>query len=151
MFTERYEAQMPGLFKYLVLMSNAPYELQSHVCLNFSHKTPYDKVREAVMNYMQASTALRANYQGAMPMDVDAIGKGKGKGQGKSNGKSKGKGKEEGSAQDRSGGSGQTQVTCDRCGQVGHKSPECPQKKKAKGEGKGKGKPRGKRRSRSQL
>ena len=57
-------------------------------------------------------------------MDVDAISKGKGKGKGKSKGKSKGKGKEEGSAQDRSGGSGQTQVTCYRCGQVGHKSPE---------------------------
>ena len=80
-------------------MNNAPHELQSHVCLNFSHKTPYDKVREAVMSYMQASTALRANYQGAMPMGVDAISKGKGKGTGKSKGKAQGKGKEEGSAQ----------------------------------------------------
>ena len=87
----------------------------SRTCVSILHKTPYDKVREAVMNYMQASTALRANYQGAMPMDVDAISKGKGKGKGKSKGKSKGKGKEEGSARDRSGGSGQTWVACYRC------------------------------------
>ena len=35
-FTERYEVQVPDLFKYLVLMNNAPHELQSHVCLNFT-------------------------------------------------------------------------------------------------------------------
>ena len=46
------------------------------------------------MDYTQASSALSANYQGAMPMDIGAISKGKGKSKG--NGKSKGRAKARG-------------------------------------------------------
>ena len=53
--TDRYAMQIPDLLKYLIVMNHAPLELQSHVCLTYSHTTPFCQIREVILNYMQAS------------------------------------------------------------------------------------------------
>ena len=35
--TERYAMQIPDLLKYLIVMNHAPLDLQSQVCLSYSH------------------------------------------------------------------------------------------------------------------
>ena len=81
--------QIPDLLKYLIVMNHAPLGLQSHACLTYPHTTPFCQIREVILNYTQASNALRQNSQGLSPMEVDASRKGKSKGRGK--GKFKGK------------------------------------------------------------
>ena len=77
-FTERYGMVIPDLLKYLIIMNNAPMELQSHICLTYNHRTAYNTIKDAVMSYMAAWSAPRVNQQGPTPMDIGAINKGKG-------------------------------------------------------------------------
>ena len=60
-FTERYGVVIPDLLKYLIIMNNAPMELQSHICLSYNHRTAYNVIKDAAMNYMTAWSALRVN------------------------------------------------------------------------------------------
>ena len=69
-------------------MSHAPLELQSHVCLNYSHTTPFNQIKDVILNFMTASATLKHNSQGPMPMDIDALRKSRGRGKGKGKGKS---------------------------------------------------------------
>ena len=110
------------MLKYLIVMSHALVELQSHVCLNYSHTTPFGQIKEVILNFMTATSTLKHKSLGPMPMDVDAISKGRGKGKGKGKGKARSKSQGvEGhtssttsgqSYSDKTGTSGTSQIVC---------------------------------------
>ena len=71
-FSSQFGMDIPDLLKCLVVMGNAPQELQSHICLTMGHKTPYLKLRDAIVQLMQNKTAL-SGLSNANAMDVDEI------------------------------------------------------------------------------
>ena len=82
--------EFPDLIKYLIVMKDAPFDVHSHICLTYSHLTPYSRVREAVSQYITSSNVIKASNQGPCGMDVDVIGKGKSRGKGKGRSKEAG-------------------------------------------------------------
>ena len=71
-FQTQYKMVIPDLLRYLIIMEAAPRDLQSHICLNHSHTTPYQRIRDAVLQYMIAKTAI-SGVSGSQAMDIDEI------------------------------------------------------------------------------
>jgi len=156
-----------------ILQQMGPNELKTHLFLNQSRFTTYEKMREEIIGYVEAKVGTayekkhddvgsfqpwRGSYKGKGKGEGKDDAKGKGKGKGKYNAKGSGKSWNDynGAGKNNSKGNwpptkgkANSQGYCDTCGKYGHKRADCWSEQQGGGAGpkgyqKDKGKGKGK-------